>query len=311
MAQEPDLSLRQQPLLRYWLATRPAFLAASVVPAVVGAAAAWAQGYAWHGWLLAWTLLAVMLVHAGMNVLNDYYDEQNGTDRRNTQRLFPFTGGSRFIQNGVLSAGETLVFGACLLSVAMLIGIGLAWQSGMDLLWIGLAGLVIGWGYSAPPLSLNSRGLGEPTIALSFGILTPLGAWFVQTGTLAWYPIVISLPLSLLIMNILLINQFPDREADAASGKHHWVVRFGADAAAKVYVAAVLLATLLLVSWVMLDVLPPMALLSALPLGIALRAGLQLVEHAHAPQKLEPAIKMTIGSAVLHGVLLSLALWLV
>ena len=74
MAQEPDLSLRQQPLLRYWLATRPAFLAASVVPAVVGAAAAWAQGYALHGWLLAWTLLAVMLVHAGMNVLNDYYD---------------------------------------------------------------------------------------------------------------------------------------------------------------------------------------------------------------------------------------------
>ena len=52
MAQEPDLSLRQQPLLRYWLATRPAFLAASVVPAVVGAAAAWAQGYALHGWLL-------------------------------------------------------------------------------------------------------------------------------------------------------------------------------------------------------------------------------------------------------------------
>ena len=66
-------------------------------------------------------MLAVMLVHAGMNVLNDYYDEQNGTDRRNTQRLFPFTGGSRFIQNGVLSTGETLVFGAWLLAVAMLI----------------------------------------------------------------------------------------------------------------------------------------------------------------------------------------------
>lgn len=64
-------------------------------------------------------------------------------------------------------------------------------------------------------------------------------------------------------------------------------------------------------TWVVLDVLPPMALLSALPLGIALRAGLQLVEHAHAPQKLEPAIKMTIGSAILHGMLLSLALWLV
>jgi 1,4-dihydroxy-2-naphthoate octaprenyltransferase len=311
MQEEPNERLLHTPVRCYWRATRPAFLAASVVPAVVGAAAAWAQGYALHSVLLAWTLLAVMLVHAGMNVLNDYYDEQNGTDRRNTQRLFPFTGGSRFIQNGVLSAGETLVFGAWLLTAAMLIGVGLAWQSGIVLLWVGAAGLLIGWGYSAPPLSLNGRGWGEPTIALSFGVLTPLGAWFVQTGALAWYPVLISLPLSLLIMNILLINQFPDSEADAASGKRHWVVRFGADAAAKVYVAAVLLATLLLVSWVMLDVLPPMALLSALPLGIALRAGLQLLEHAHTPHKLEPAIKMTIGSAVLHGLLLSLALWLV
>ncbi|QTR50540.1 prenyltransferase [Candidatus Thiothrix anitrata] len=310
MTQEPDERLRQQPLLRYWLAIRPGFLAASIVPALVGAIAAWSQQQVLNGGLLALTLLAVILVHAGMNVLNDYYDEQNGTDRRNTQRLFPFTGGSRFIQNGVLSAGETLVFGACLSAAAMLVGVGLAWHSGMELLWIGAVGLLIGWGYSAPPLRLNSRGLGEPMIALSFGILTPLGAWFVQTGSLAWYPLLSSLPLSLLLMNILLINQFPDCEADAASGKHHWVVRFGVETAAKIYLSTVLLATLLLVSWVMLDVLPPMALLSALPLGISLRAGLQLMEHAHAPHKLEPAIKMTIGSAVLHGMLLSLALGL-
>ncbi|OQX03347.1 MAG: 1,4-dihydroxy-2-naphthoate octaprenyltransferase, partial [Thiothrix lacustris] len=98
MVEEPNERLLHTPVRCYWLATRPAFLAASVVPALVGAAAAWAQGYALHGWLLVWTVLAVMLVHAGMNVLNDYYDEQNGTDRRNTQRLFPFTGGSRFIQ---------------------------------------------------------------------------------------------------------------------------------------------------------------------------------------------------------------------
>ena len=88
MAQEPDSSLLHKPLLRYWLATRPAFFSASVIPAVVGALAAHEQGHALQWGLLLLTVLGIMLVHAGVNVLNDYFDEQNGTDRRNTQRIF-------------------------------------------------------------------------------------------------------------------------------------------------------------------------------------------------------------------------------
>lgn len=308
MAQEPDSSLLHKPLLRYWLATRPAFFSASVIPAVVGALAAQYQGHALHWGLLLLTVFGIMLVHAGVNVLNDYFDEQNGTDRRNTQRIFPFTGGSRFIQNGVLTEHATLMFGSVLMLVAMVLGFALTAVSGVGLLWIGVLGFVVGWGYSAPPLRLNSRGLGEPMVALGFGILTPLGAWFVQTGVMAWYPVLVSFPLSLLIMNILLINQFPDSQADAASGKHHWVVRFGADVAAKCYLAAVILALTCLLGLIMLGLLPKAALLSVLPLGIAIKAALQLMSFAHEPAKLEPTIKMTIGSAVLHGVLLGLGL---
>ena len=308
MAQEPDSSLLHKPLLRYWLATRPAFFSASVIPAVAGALAANEQGHTLQWGLLLLTVFGIMLVHAGVNVLNDYFDEQNGTDRRNTQRIFPFTGGSRFIQNGVLTEHDTLMFGSVLMLVAMALGFALTAVSGVGLLWIGVLGFVVGWGYSAPPLRLNSRGFGEPMVALGFGILTPLGAWFVQTGSMAWYPVLVSFPLSLLIMNILLINQFPDSTADAASGKHHWVVRFGADAAAKLYLAAVILALTCLLGLIILGLLPKATLLSALPLGIAIKAALQLMTFAHEPAKLEPAIKMTIGSAVLHGVLLGLGL---
>jgi 1,4-dihydroxy-2-naphthoate octaprenyltransferase len=90
---EPDSSLLSKPLLRYWLATRPAFLLASLIPACVGVAAAYAQHYTIHWDLFALTLLALACTHAGINVLNDYYDNLNNTDNLNTDRVFPFTGG--------------------------------------------------------------------------------------------------------------------------------------------------------------------------------------------------------------------------
>ncbi len=309
MLNEPDKTLRDSPILCYWLATRPKFLAASFVPVFIGVAAVHAQGGEVSVLRLLLTLLAIAWVHAGVNVLNDYYDDQNGTDRVNTQRIFPFTGGSRFIQNGVLTAQDTVWFGLILLAAAVLLGLGLVWVSGAGLLWIGVAGLLLGWGYSGPPLRLNSRGLGEPAVALGFGVLTPLGAWFVQTGEWSLYPVLVSLPVALLVMNILYINQFPDREADEASGKHHWVVRLPLDTAPWVYLLAVGLAAVLLVIYVLNGLLPAGSLLGLLPLGLALTAGLQLRAYAHEPQKLTAAIQMTIASMVLHGLVLSLTLW--
>lgn len=310
MPQEPDVSLLEKPLLRYWLAIRPGFLAASIVPVLMGTAAAASQGVSINFLLFVATIVGIALVHGGVNVLNDYYDEQNGTDRRNVQRIFPFTGGSRFIQNGVLGVDETFLYGVLLLLAATLLGLGLAWVSGAGLLWIGMAGFLLGWGYSAPPLQLNSRGFGEVSVALGFGVLTPLGAWFVQTGEMAVYPVLVGLPIALLVMNILVVNQFPDQEADAASGKHHWVVRLGVDKAPWIYLGAVAATATILLLSVATGLLPVWSLLGLLPLGVAFKAGLSLRQHANQPHLLEPAIKMTIGSMVLYGVLLSLLLWL-
>lgn len=310
MPREPDASLHQKPLLLYWLATRPSFLVASLIPVLIGVAAAAQQGHAIQWGLLLFTLLATALVHAGINVLNDYYDHANGTDNANEQRIFPFTGGSRFIQNGILSAGQSLQFGIALLLSAIVLGIVLMTESGSGLFWIGLAGVLLGWGYSAPPLQLNSRGMGELAVALGFGIVTPLGAWYVQTATLSGYPILVSLPIALLVMNILFINQFPDRAADAVSGKHHWVVRLGLEKAPVIYRVAVLTALLTLLLLLLSRLLPVWSLVSALPLIMAFKASQVLDRHAQEPQALEPAIKMTIASMVLHGILLTLTLWL-
>ncbi|MFM2318519.1 MAG: hypothetical protein RLZZ215_1140 [Pseudomonadota bacterium] len=312
MPQEPtQASLTQSPLLRYSLATRPAFLLVSLLPVCVGTAAASYQGYSLQMGLFILAMLAILLLHAGVNVMNDYYDEQNGTDRLNTERIYPFTGGSRFIQNQILSAKQTLYFAWGLLGIAILLGLGLVWQTGSGLFWIGGIGCLIGWGYSAPPLQLNSRGLGEPAVALCMGSLIPLGAWYVQTQQLAWYPCVISLPLGLLVMNILLINQFPDAKADAASGKYHWVVRLGAVPAAWIYATNVVLALVILVGLIKSQLLPSLALISLLPLGLAMSAAVLVKRYALEPARLRSAIKMTIASAILHASLLTLSLVLI
>ena len=309
MPQEPTQDLlTQSPLIRYGLATRPAFLLASILPVCIGTAAAVYQGHDFKSWLFFLSVLAIILVHAGVNVINDYYDEQNGTDRLNTERIYPFTGGSRFIQNEVLSAKQTFSFAWFLLGSAIVLGLGLIAASGVGLFWIGLAGLLIGWGYSAPPLRLNSRGFGELAVAIGIGVLTPLGAWYVQTGQWAWYPSMISLPVGLLTMNILLINQFPDAKADAASGKHHWVVRLGAKQAALIYTGNVLVAAVLLGILLVGQVLPSLAWVSLLPVGVAFVAALLLNRYAEQTEQLTPAIKMTIASALVHGALLTLSL---
>jgi len=106
-----------------------------------------------------------------VNVLNDYYDALIGTDAINTERVFPYTGGSRFIQNGVLTLRETGIFGAGLMGLAAAGGLWLTLRSGPGLLLIGAAGMLIGWTYSAPPLMLNSRGWGEACVATGFALI--------------------------------------------------------------------------------------------------------------------------------------------
>ena len=184
---------------------------ASLVPCLLGFATAYYDGIAIQIGLGLATVLGALAIHAGVNVLNDYYDALNGTDALNTERLYPFTGGSRFIQNGVLTARQTAFYGTGLLVTGTVIGIALAIVAGPGLWVIGVFELILGWAYSAPPLSLNSRGLGELSVAAGFGVLIPLGADYVQRGMLSQLPLWAGIPYALLVANLLVINQFPDR----------------------------------------------------------------------------------------------------
>ena len=305
---EPRPDALRNPLLRYLLATRPAFLSVTLCAWLVGIGAAHYSGVTLEPVRAALTLLFAFVAHAGVNVLNDYYDARIGTDAINVERIFPFTGGSRFIQNGVLSLAQTGWFGATLFGAVVGAGLWLIALSGLGLFWIGAAGLVMGWAYSAPPLKLNGRGLGEICVAMGFALIV-VGTDYVQRAEFDSLPWIAAMPYALLVTNVLYINQFPDREADRRSGKWHLVVRLGPARARWGYAAIGAIAYAWLTGAVLAGRLPEAALaalLAAIPSTLAAR---ELWHYAAQPARLAAGIKLTILAALAHGVLLSAVLF--
>ena len=305
--QEPTTLTLATPGARYVAATRPGFLVAAVIPVLIGLAAAGFE-VVLDAVTAALTLLGAVLAHAGINVLNDVYDERAGCDAINADRVFPFTGGSRVIQNGVLSVADMAAYGWALMAVTVGIGLFLTALSGSGLLVIGLAGLLIGWGYSAPPLRLSARGLGELSVGLGFGLIIPLGTAYVQTAVFlplaAWG----GLPFAFLIALVLYINQFPDRRADLASGKRNMVVRLGARRARLGYPLLVTAAYLSLIAGVAFAGLPATSLVALPVLPLHLVAAWRFWGHAEDPQALRPAIAATLNATTAMGVLLALGI---
>jgi 1,4-dihydroxy-2-naphthoate octaprenyltransferase len=306
---EPSIALYRNPFLRYFAATRPAFLSVTFAGCLVGFAAAFASGVALRPLTAFATLFFALVAHAGINVLNDYYDALNGSDAANDERRFPYTGGSRFIQNGVLSASATGIFGYALLAAVVPAGLWLTYESAAGLIWIGLAGLAVGWAYSAPPFKLMSRGLGEAAVACGW-LIVAIGADYVQRGAFSAAPVIAGLGYALHVANVLFINQFPDLKADAAAGKRNLVVRLGPDRARWLYPAIAGAALLWVAGAVLAGALPALALAALASAIPAFRATRTLLANARRPEALDPAIRATIGAAMLHGGLLSIGLFL-
>ncbi len=233
-------------LIKALAITRMPFLSAVLGPGfVAGAFAAHytlAEGaFSWSLFLI--TLLGLALLHLASNVFNDYFDVKDGTDGANTAYFTQFTGGSRAIELGLIDLKGTKRLAIALLAAATFIGLYLTWQTGWPTLAIGLAGAFMGYFYTAPPLRLVARrGLGELTIVLAFGCMVTLGTYYVLTGELSWLAFLIGLPPGLLTANILLINEFPDAESDALTGKDHLIVAYGKKAGVYFYLIILLLA---------------------------------------------------------------------
>jgi 1,4-dihydroxy-2-naphthoate polyprenyltransferase len=287
--------------------TRPGFLAITAVACVLGTAVAAACGHGPNGWTAFATLVLAVVMHAAANVLNDYHDALNGADDANTQGLFPFTGGARLIQNGHVTTQDTRNLALALIVFLIPCGLILAVNTGGGLVLLGLAGLLLGWAYSAPPLALMKHGLGEVTVAFTWGLVV-VGADYVQRNHFVVAPAVVGVSFALLVGNILVINGFPDAAADTLVGKRTLVVRLGTRLATGVYLAGALLAHAWLVVGTWLFIHPYAALWGLASLPLSLVAFVLLRQNADQPAHLVSAIVLTIAAAVLHGLAISAGL---
>lgn len=191
----------------------------------------WSETGDIHSALGLLTLVNIALIHSGANVLNDYFDSRNGTDTANQSRIFPFSGGSRFIQNGVLTEEQTFRFGLTLTLLGAVLGVGIAIMTGPFIFIVGLVGGLLAIFYSAPPC-LACRGLGDIAIGICFGVLPVVGTVYIQTGEVITQSIWLGTVIACFVVAILWVNSIPDIEADKKVGKRTWPVRLGPKMAA-------------------------------------------------------------------------------
>lgn len=230
------------PLVIGLVVTRAPFLSASIIPAFLGAAFAsnFIEGPVFSSLHFVLAALGVVLLQLAANVLNDYFDWTSGTDPANTQYFLKYSGGSRAIELGLITERGTKLLGFSSLAAAAAIGIFLWQQVGMGVLVFGLAGAFTGYFYSAPPFRFAARhGLGELVIAVTFGPLITGGMYYVLTSSYSAAALLVGVPIGLLTANILLINEVPDVESDAATGKKHLVVTLGKENAVIIYALTV------------------------------------------------------------------------
>jgi 1,4-dihydroxy-2-naphthoate octaprenyltransferase len=307
----PKTSLATR-IFSWMVITRAPFLTVTIIPIVAGAAWVVASGRAQpFPWALFWlALVGGIAMHIAANTFNDYFDWKSGTDPVNNDYFLPLSGGSRSIELGLISERKLLTVASIALVIACLAGIPFLILRGPIILAFGMVGAFSLYFYTAPPIRLAARkGLGELFVGLNFGPLMTAGAVFAMTGTVTWMDFFIGIPMGLLTAAILWINEFPDIEADALTGKNNLVVVLGTERARWGYLLIVAGSFALVLIGVIAGILPLAALIMLGGVPLAYSATKILFRH-YNERSLVKANSKTIMVHMVSGILFTVGLFL-
>jgi 1,4-dihydroxy-2-naphthoate octaprenyltransferase len=275
--------------LKVWLLeTRPQFLLLSVFLVLLGTAIAWHEG-CFDPLKFVLTLIGLVLAHASVNVLNDYFDYKSGIDLETTRT--PFSGGSGVLPSGLLKPKGVYMYGVGCLMVALIIGIYLTFISGWQLLPLILLGGPVIYFYTS---HLTKWLVGELWAGLGLGTLPVLGTYFVQTGSYSAEAVIASLAPGFLTANLLFLNEFPDIEADKKGGRYNLVIALGLKNASRLYVGFIVLTYLSIISGVVFKLMPPLTLIGFLSIFFAFKGAKVTLKHYDNAQELLPALKANV-----------------
>lgn len=286
--------------LKIWfLEFRPQFLILSVVLGILGTSIAWYDG-AFNFGYAALAMLGTLLAHISVNLLNDYYDYKSGVDLV-TERT-PFSGGSGILKAGLLEPKHVLWIGLVCFLLAVPIGIYFVIVSGWLLLPILLIGGIYILFYTSFITKLHLPEFGS---ALGTGTLQVLGFYFIQTGEYTLPVIVVSVASLILGFNILLLNEFPDAEADKIAGKKTLPIVIGKAKASRVYSVTAVLIYVWIIGGVVTGVMPVYTLIALLtvPLGIkAIQGALKYQDMARLVPAMASNVMVVLLAQLLLGV---------
>jgi 1,4-dihydroxy-2-naphthoate octaprenyltransferase len=252
--------------------------------------------------LLVLALLGAVLAHISVNTFNEYLDFKSGLDLATTRTRF--SGGSGALPRHPEMARAVFTAGAVSLLATALIGIYLVWKIGLGIIPIGVAGLVLivtytGWINKHPVLCLLAPGAG-------FGFLMVVGTQFVLEGeysTLSW--LAASVPF-FLVNNLLLLNQYPDIQADADAGRNHLPIAYGTTISNMVYAFFAVATIAVITTCALADYFPMLGLVALLPMPLAFFSLAGAIKHGETignyPQYLGANVAVAILTPLLLGV---------
>ena len=285
----------------WFLETRPQFLLLTPVCVFAGIAASLYDGNPFNVLHFLLAFVGALFAHISVNVLNDYFDYKSGVDLRTSRT--PFSGGSGILPAGMLKPMEVYWMGVGSLAIVIAIGIYFLITYGWAMLPLGLGGVLLIYFYT-PYITKLSGATELIGPGLGFGLMV-LGTYFTQTGNYSIAAVVVTLVAGMLIANLLLLNEFPDVEADRIAGRRHLPIVLSREKAAKVYCCVLIVAYVLILVALILQILPLWALLGlgTLPLGIKAMRG--AMKYHNEMGSLVPYMGINIFVVLLTPLLMS------
>lgn len=278
---------------------RPSFLILTPICLLLGWSSVFAKQESFSALLLVLSFTGAMLAHISVNTLNEYLDFKSGLDL--ITKKTAFSGGSGALPENPNMANSVLFVGILSLIITCLIGLFFIFHYGWQILPLGLSGMIIivtytRWLNKHPFLCLISPGFG-------FGFLMVLGANFTLTGEFSSSLCFVSLIPFFLINNLLLLNQYPDIEADKKTGRYHFPIAFGVSYSNVIFGLFVLLTMVVIISAVTFHILPMLSLIALLPLPLSLfslTGAIKFRENiGNHPQYLAANVVATIAAIIL------------
>jgi 1,4-dihydroxy-2-naphthoate octaprenyltransferase len=279
------------------LASRPKTLPAAVAPVLIGTSVAYHDNE--FNFIAAFiALICSVLIQVGTNFVNDLYDHLKGSDGK--ERVGP----ERALASGIISIPQMksaiyLTFG-----VTFFLGLYLVYIAGWPILIVGIVSIASGYAYTAGPYPLAYNGLGDIFVFLFFGVVAVVGTYYVQALRLTELVFVASIPVGMLITNILVVNNYRDVEEDKKNNKNTLAVKFGKQFSRMQYLTQLLIAYAVPVyvfvkyefGWIVL--LP----LITLPLAIKLFKMLVSLQGEALNKTLELTAKLSVVFSILFSI---------